>query len=367
MIVRDEEKVLGACLDSLAGRVDEIVIADTGSTDASREIAKSCGARVLDVSWQEDFSAARNAALDAATGDWILYIDADERLHVPDGVQLSEVLDDPRAAAFTVLFQPLAGFTTHRNWRFFRNDPRIRFESLFHETVRPGIEAVCRQDGLGIRDSDVRIVHVGYEGDLTRKHLRNLPLLRRAVQERPWNIYCWQHLAETLAALGEVQEAVALCDKAIALARQRSDDPQRKADGSLAYQLTARLLGDLGKDPLPVIEEGLAAAPQDRALWFLRARALVGPSRCEEALAILERLTAEDPDAFHDRYAAYDKRIFREFAHDLAGVARLRLGQFEQAASAFGKAAAAAPDNMAYRVKAAAMSGRASRLARASS
>jgi tetratricopeptide (TPR) repeat protein len=171
-------------------------------------------------------------------------------------------------------------------------------------------------------------------------------------------------LAETLAGLGELQEAVAVCGKAIALASQRPDDPQRRADASLAYQLMARLLTDLGKDPLPAIEEGLAVAPDDRALWFLRARALIDVSRCEEALATLERLTAESPDVFHDRYMAYDKRIFREFAYDLIGVARLRLEQFEQAAVAFKKAAAAAPDNLAYRAKAAAMLGRAARLAR---
>lgn len=361
MIVRDEEKVLGDCLDSLVGRVDEIVIADTGSGDSSREIARARGARVFDLPWTGDFSAARNAAIDAATGDWILYIDADERLHVPEGVRLSGLLDDPGAAAFTVIFQPLVGFTTHQNWRFFRNDPRIRFENVFHETMRPGIEAVCREDGLAIRDSAVRITHVGYEGDLTRKHRRNLPLLRKAVEERPGNIYCWQHLSETLAGLGEMSEAVEACERALALARLRSDDPQRRADGSLAYQLMARLLNDLSRDPLPTIEEGLAAAPDDRALHLLRARALVPVGRQEEALVILDRLAAEDPDSFHDRFVAYDRRIFGEFAHDLRGVALLRLGRFAEAAEAFEKAAAAAPGNLAYRVKAAAMRGQAGR------
>ena len=79
MIVRDEEKVLGDCLRSIRDHVDEIVITDTGSTDRSREIAGEFGARVLEQPLQDDFSAARNHSLDAATGDWILYIDADER------------------------------------------------------------------------------------------------------------------------------------------------------------------------------------------------------------------------------------------------------------------------------------------------
>ena len=69
--------------------------------------------------------------------------------------------------------------------------------------LRTRLVRLCREDGLVIRDSAVRITHVGYEGDLTRKHHRNLPLLRQAVEERPWNIYCWQHLAETLDAMCE--------------------------------------------------------------------------------------------------------------------------------------------------------------------
>src|SRR5688500_10397342 len=76
LIVRNEERFLEACLRSLAGRADEIVVVDTGSTDRSRDIARDLGARVLDHEWADDFSAARNAAIDAARGAWILYIDA---------------------------------------------------------------------------------------------------------------------------------------------------------------------------------------------------------------------------------------------------------------------------------------------------
>jgi glycosyltransferase involved in cell wall biosynthesis len=363
MIVRDEEKVLGDCLDSLVGCVDEIVIADTGSIDSSRDIARARGARVFDLPWTGDFSAARNAAIDAATGDWILYIDADERLHVPEGVRLSEFLDDPRAAAFTVIFQPLVGFTTYKNWRLWRNDPRVRFQGVFHETMRPGIEAVCREDGLAILDSAVKITHVGYEGDLSHKHRRNLPLLRKAVEERPWNIFCWQHLAETLAALGETREAIEACREAVELARRPPKEMKEQSDGSLAYQAMARLLSDVGEDALPIIEEGLRKVPHDRALLFFRARGLITAGREEEALTVLDRLAAEDPSTLHDRYTAYDVRIFGEFAQDLRGVALLRLARYDEAAEAFEKAAVAAPENLAYRTKAAAMRGRAARAA----
>ena len=77
LIVKNEERDLSRCLASLDG-VDEIVVVDTGSTDATVAIAEEAGARVRKIPWNHDFAAARNQALDACVGDWILVIDADE-------------------------------------------------------------------------------------------------------------------------------------------------------------------------------------------------------------------------------------------------------------------------------------------------
>src|SRR5512141_1205846 len=92
MIMRDEEEHLARCLRSVQGVVDEIVIVDTGSVDRSIEVAESFGARILNEEWKGDFSAPRNTGIDAATGDWILVLDADEEL--VDGSRLRELLHD---------------------------------------------------------------------------------------------------------------------------------------------------------------------------------------------------------------------------------------------------------------------------------
>src|SRR5207302_9427841 len=78
LIVKDEERLLPACLDSLQGFVDEIVVSDTGSTDSTRETARAAGPRVIEGYWDDDFARARNAALDACDAHWVLSIDADE-------------------------------------------------------------------------------------------------------------------------------------------------------------------------------------------------------------------------------------------------------------------------------------------------
>src|SRR5262249_33980822 len=80
MIVRDEEANLPACLASAADLVDEVVVVDTGSTDRTREVAARFGARVFDFPWVDDFAAARNESLRHATGDWVFWMDADDRL-----------------------------------------------------------------------------------------------------------------------------------------------------------------------------------------------------------------------------------------------------------------------------------------------
>src|SRR5438132_13758737 len=84
MIVRNEEQNLAACLESVADLMDEIVVVDTGSNDRTGDVARRFGARVFDFPWVDSFAAARNESLRRATGDWIFWLDADERINAPD-------------------------------------------------------------------------------------------------------------------------------------------------------------------------------------------------------------------------------------------------------------------------------------------
>ena len=95
MIVRDEEEMLAACLESCREAVSEMVIVDTGSSDRTVEIAESFGARVVHFAWSGSFAEARNVGIDAATGDWILWLDADEQLEPGDDARLAELTRQP--------------------------------------------------------------------------------------------------------------------------------------------------------------------------------------------------------------------------------------------------------------------------------
>jgi tetratricopeptide (TPR) repeat protein len=349
MIVRDEAGVLDECLASLAGQVDEIVIVDTGSVDDTLAIAARHGARILHHPWNDDFSEPRNIALDAATGAWILYIDADERLRPPGG-GLRSAVSDPGLVAVKLRLQPRHGFTSYLEYRLFRRDKRIRFAGRIHEQIGPSIRSVAASDGLAVGASDIQILHVGYEGDLSHKHGRNLPLLRRAVEEMPGRIFCWCHLGETLAALGRTDEAEAALLTAIRLGSGCAV-PSDRAEASLACQQLARIRLAAGIDCRAFIEEGLANVPGDHALRLLLARALIDAGEDEQALAELRILTAVDAQTYFDPLMAFDRAVFGELAWDLAGLAAFRLGRYQDASLAYDRAYAAT-GNLAYRLKA---------------
>lgn len=337
--------MIGGCLESLRGHVDEIIVVDTGSVDATPQIAASYGARLLYHSWDGDFSAARNRALDAVSGDWVLYIDADERLVPVAGTTLRDVVAAPGHAAFRMKFRPKVGYSPYSELRLFRSDPRIRFEMRIHERVLPSVLRVCESDGRVIGQTEVGLQHLGYEGDQSHKHGRNLPLLARAVDDDPDRVYYWWHLGETLAAVGKSGEAEAALRKGIETA-QRTRTSRALLEAILAVHALARLHLNARQpsNALTVIEEGLSIRPDDPALLLLKARSLVDLGRYSEALPLLSGLLLDDPQEFYDPDVAYDLRIFGEWAYELIGVAQFRLERFSDAREAFLAAAARSPD-----------------------
>lgn len=106
MIVRDEEQTLGRCLESVAGVADEIIIVDTGSTDRTKEVAGRFTAKVLDFPWIDDFAAARNFSFTHATGDYVMWLDADDVLLPEDRAKLLELKGtlDPSVDAVTMVY-----------------------------------------------------------------------------------------------------------------------------------------------------------------------------------------------------------------------------------------------------------------------
>jgi glycosyltransferase involved in cell wall biosynthesis len=357
LIVRDEARVLGDCLSSIRPVVDEIVVVDTGSVDETLRIAASHGARVLHHAWRDDFACARNVALDAAQGDWILYIDADERLAPTDRHAVVRLLQDAREVAFRLRLKPDSRSTAYLEHRLWRHDPRIRFVGRIHEKVTPAIAAVSLADGRPIGDCDLLLEHVGYEGDQRPKHRRNLPLLRAQLEVEPDNLFNRHHLSRVLTGLGEDAEAARVLEDAVELARRRPYDPL----GVLVFTDLVRYRRARDEDPADLLAEARRRYPENKLLWWVEAAAHISAGRYTEALSLVDRLLAVDPAVVDPAGTAYDERIFGEYAQEARGVCLFRLERYDEASAAFETAASLDPSNLGYRTKARLASARAAR------
>jgi tetratricopeptide (TPR) repeat protein len=360
LIVRDEAPVLGRCLASIRDLVDEIVVVDTGSSDGSPSVARRFGATVVPFAWRDDFAAARNEALAHAGGRWILYIDADEEVPTGDPARLRADLADGGLVAATVRFRPRSGFTRYREYRLFRNDPRIRFRHVIHETMVPAIRDVARADGLRIGRSDLALDHFGYDGNQAPKHRRDIPLLRARLAREPDHVYSWHHLGRALAGLGDLNGALAAWWRAVAVVRAGgAPGPlDRLPYGSLL--LEARVAAEAPA----LLTEARALFPRDHLFAWIEGKRLMAAGRLEEAVPVFEQLLAVDAETSCDEDGiAYDARIFGLFAWDALALCHFRLGRYRESAGYYARAAAAAPADPAYRVKRRLAEARAARVA----
>ncbi len=355
LITKNEAGRIADCFSSLVGRVDEIVVVDTGSTDRTIEIAKQAGATILHHPWDDDFSAPRNFGLEAATSDWILCIDADERLAAPGTGSIASLLPGKQASAARLRLQPTLGSTDYSELRLFRNDPRIRFEQIIHERVVEAVRRVCEVDGTKVASAlDIRLLHVGYEGNQDHKHARNLPLLRKAVKRNPERVYCWFHLGVTLEALGQRDEAVTSLQHAIAQAEAGNIRDDLKI-AVLCCQSLAGIAMNMRNpsEALRISDHGLKLRPANHALQWCRARALIELQRPEEAVRILQKIIKIDPEEFFDPETSFQKSIFREDSYGLLGSAYFMMNRFHEAEENFRLAAEYTDGDLEFESKAA--------------
>jgi len=207
MIVRNEEKFLGPCLESASPAVDEIIVVDTGSTDGTAGIAGDYDAKIFPFPWRDDFSAARNASLERAKGDWILVLDADEALE--EGAA-ARIRDSAGGRIHCGFFMPLTNElddgkrTTCSMVRLFVNRPEIRYRYLIHEQMLPDLTQYARRTGRPIGRLKAGIIHHGYQTQVMEKRdkiERNERLFEKQLHLYPRDLYSWYKYVEFLLSV----------------------------------------------------------------------------------------------------------------------------------------------------------------------
>jgi Flp pilus assembly protein TadD len=238
MIVRDEALMLPECLAQARPWVSEIVCIDTGSRDDTRAIAEAAGCVVGHFSWCDDFAAARNAGLDACTGDWVFVIDADERLTGEDWARLGELIaggpakawrfvtrnytnechvaDFVRCAPEDPLARGFAGWFPSTKVRLFPNTCGARFSGTVHELLNPALEAA----GIPLVDAPFPVHHYPLlkSPEAVRAKQEHYAALGRAkVAAYPQDVKAHLELAAQYVELGQYAGAIRAFQEALRL------------------------------------------------------------------------------------------------------------------------------------------------------
>ncbi len=283
MIVRNEAHHLEACLRSVAPVADEIVVVDTGSRDGSQEIVRRFGGRVYEHAWRNDFSLHRNQSISYATAEWILQIDADERLAPESARGLRDFLESAPAEVngFMIRLENIdrqgRRNAVFRYPRLFRNGVGVYYHGAVHnQVVIPG-----RVEG-----SEIVLRHLGYNlepDQLSRKVSRTEALLLARLERDPNDLSALCNLAHTYSMARQPERCVAVGERAIALLEQQ-DSPAPSLVGVYYPVVAAYMTTGHYDRGLELCDAGLRRLPWYVDLHYQRTRGL---AKCHRYSAVL--------------------------------------------------------------------------------
>jgi tetratricopeptide (TPR) repeat protein len=330
LICRDEAQWIADCLQAIRPHVDEIVLVDTGSSDGTPDLAKPFEPRRIDFPWCDDFAAARNAGIDAATGDFVLILDPDEGLSEGDIQRLPGLMAHSDAVAHRLIQRTYSDDSRLLNWqsvaapcpeargmggffdvpqiRLLRRLPAIRYEGRIHEDLEPSI----RRAGGEIASSDLVVHHWKFLTRETRqrdKSRQYLALSEAKVQEVPGDARAWRELGQAAHECRELERAIEACRRAVDLAPQEIEHRL-----NLAVALAA---AKRHGDAVGAHTEALAIFPNHPDLLAVLGEAQIGLGDHGRAATTLDACLRRSP------------RHFR--ARNNMGVALLNLGKLDAA------------------------------------
>ena len=322
IITKNEEKNIQRCIASYKDFVDEIILVDTGSTDNTVNLAKALGAKTYFFEWCDDFSAAKNYALEQATGDWIIFLDADEYFQDGSAKRLNKVLKQIdaynaslpkgnlventnnavslvqlRKYNIDALTNKPLGYET--NDRVFRSN--LRYQGKIHETLYS--PHALKTIGLFVKD--VVIIHTGYSSDRVKtKHERNIALLLKK-DASECGCLEYYYIASDYLALENYEKAYEFASKSIGM----PDFESMVRNTGILYkvlsvkiQAMSHIASFSDSDLLHASKEALAYFPEHPELKYFEAYACFRSFRLDEALTCYTeaiRLDAGWEDAIH--------------------------------------------------------------------
>ncbi len=296
MIVKNEEKNIERALSWGRSLMWEQIVVDTGSTDRTVELAEKLGAKVFSFPWIDDFSAAKNFAIEQAQGDWIAFLDADEYMTPEDAAKLSQVLNEQEEKRFDGIstgWQQLDDegriFASGTQIRFFRNQPDIRYRRRIHEQLE---SKTGRELKIGDVVASLSIFHTGYQGLAGKaKSSRNRRLILEELEENPQDYEMMGYLGDECLGDGEQAEAQQWYRRAVkAMPSRLPESDQRSA---VTYSRLLLILTEQeqasGKDVEEVYRQAVKHLPKEADFDYIAGRFYVSCGQAKEAVSCLER------------------------------------------------------------------------------
>ena len=337
MIVRDEAAQIEACLRSVQGFADELVVVDTGSTDNTVALAQALGARVEQIEWPGDFAPARNQALEFVSGDWVLVLDADEQLRPEAIAPLRALMAQPDVLVINLLRHERGAVQSPYSnvSRLFRRHPAIRWSRAYHSMVDDSVaELLQREPQWRIADCpEPALIHDGYRPELLaqgNKPQRLREAMEAELQERPGDPYA-------CAKLGSLEVAEGNLERGVSLLRQGLEHCPADAHPE-RYELLLHLaLAEAGRNP--------AAAPSlyRQALELPLAPRLSLAARLNLAALLLQQGQPQEAEQLCQRATAAAPEIGLGWYN--LGLIRRRLGDIGGALEAYREARRLTPEH----------------------
>ncbi len=288
MIVRDGEKYIERCIESVLPAISEIIIVDTGSIDKTLEKVKRFNPKVFNFEWNDNFADARNISLQNATSDYIIVLDADEIVFSEDLPKLVKAIEDTDADCLTIRFYNLTDennegeYNVHEGLRIFKKGS-YHYAGAIHE--QPVFNYEDRKPVL--EHTGVRIKHYGYikANSGEKKFNRNMTILNKVLEENPDEPFHLFNMGNQYMSIGDYKKALEYYQKA-----------DKNKDVILAYSphlvfRHASCLRNLrrGEECLSVIADGLKIFQACTDLEFLRGLTLTSMKRYTLALDSFKR------------------------------------------------------------------------------
>jgi len=207
IIAKNEEKWIKTAIRSLKALCRQIIVVDTGSVDNTPKIAAVENCELYFKKWNDDFSEVRNYALSFARNEWVIFLDADEKITEFDINKYKHLFEDNSFGGISCIIRnylndECTNYIEHRYTRIFRNRHNIRYSGSIHEQIAESILTA----GFEIADSNIIIEHYGYIESSDAKKSRNRELLEKEIENNPSD-YLLFHLANTEFALNNFIKA----------------------------------------------------------------------------------------------------------------------------------------------------------------